>query len=287
MEDEYEKSKKKLMKNHLNMFYKSTQHNHISKIKTKDSELDYRNINNYKNNDYQDYSISYEEEESLNHKVNINKECSQLKLNNFHLNPSKNLSQNSSKNNNFFYNNPDKSILKIISEKKIIDGKYKIKSDNNLENNSIENDFTNIKTDIKIDILNRIKKIEQNEKKKNKQLNNFIESEEEEFSAILEKTENSESEYVKDDYYSSKPKNFKQNMLPEKSERTLKKENFEKFNKIKILLCQKFLNIIVSIISSKIKKNFMIIFENSKFIEIKRLGYDLGEKNSVIFNFIY
>lgn len=68
-----------------------------------------------------------------------------------------------------------------------------------------------------------------------------------------------------------------------KSEETLlQRDNNAKLNKIKILLSQKFLNIVVSIISSKLKCFFFTIFENAKYIKMKKLGYDLGDKNSVI-----
>ncbi len=64
-------------------------------------------------------------------------------------------------------------------------------------------------------------------------------------------------------------------------ENKLIQENSNKLNRLKLMVSQKFLNIFVSILSSKLKEYFINIINNSKYIKIKKLGYDLGEKNPV------
>ena len=72
------------------------------------------------------------------------------------------------------------------------------------------------------------------------------------------------------------------NFKSESNEINLKNINVYKFNKIKLFQSQKFLNIIFSYLLSKIKKIFLLIFENTKYLKLKNLGYNIGEKNCVI-----
>jgi hypothetical protein len=62
----------------------------------------------------------------------------------------------------------------------------------------------------------------------------------------------------------------------------LKNENKIKFNKIKLLLYQKLLNIFFSILGSNLKKEFKNFWEKLKFTKIKILGYKIDSENKVI-----
>jgi hypothetical protein len=61
----------------------------------------------------------------------------------------------------------------------------------------------------------------------------------------------------------------------------LKNENKNKFNKLKLLLYQKFLNILFSIVSTNIRKDFKIFFEKTKVFKLKNLGYNLEANKKV------
>jgi len=62
----------------------------------------------------------------------------------------------------------------------------------------------------------------------------------------------------------------------------LKHENKIKFNKIKLLLYQKLLNIFFSILGSNLKKAFKNFWEKMKLTKIKIPGYKIDSENKVI-----
>ena len=61
----------------------------------------------------------------------------------------------------------------------------------------------------------------------------------------------------------------------------LKIENTNKLNKLRLLLYQKFLNFLFSIICQNIRKDFKILMEKSKYLKIKNMGYKLDCNNKV------
>ena len=58
----------------------------------------------------------------------------------------------------------------------------------------------------------------------------------------------------------------------------IKKENDIKLNKLKLLMYQKLINILFSVISINIRKNVKAFFEYCKFFKIKSLGYKLDSE---------
>jgi hypothetical protein len=95
---------------------------------------------------------------------------------------------------------------------------------------------------------------------------------------------------IVDDFYESltEQKKFLLNHLNSQSEfinqhefKELKNENRNKFNKIKLLLYQKFLNILFSIVGSNLKKEFKNFWEKMKFTKIKTLGYKIDSEKKV------
>ena len=96
---------------------------------------------------------------------------------------------------------------------------------------------------------------------------------------------NSEEICVLDDYYESiaeEKKNLIQQLQISSSNEkiaNLKNENKNKLNKLKLLLYQKFLNIMSAIISLNIKKSFKIFTIQANFIKIKNLGYKINTDN--------
>jgi hypothetical protein len=65
----------------------------------------------------------------------------------------------------------------------------------------------------------------------------------------------------------------------------LKSENNNKFNKLKLLLYQKFLNILFSILGLNLRRGFKEFYENCRFLKIKLMGFKLENKDGVKFNF--
>ena len=61
----------------------------------------------------------------------------------------------------------------------------------------------------------------------------------------------------------------------------IKKENDIKLNKLKLLLYQKFINILFSVISINIRKNLKIFVENFRFYKLKSLGYKLDSEVNI------
>ena len=92
--------------------------------------------------------------------------------------------------------------------------------------------------------------------------------------------------YIVDDFYESlieqKKSLLSQLQLSNNDEfEELKNENRNKFNKIKLLLYHKLLNIFFSILGSNLKKKFRIFLEKVKFTKIKTLGYKMDSNNKV------
>ena len=93
--------------------------------------------------------------------------------------------------------------------------------------------------------------------------------------------------FVIEDFYESLT-GHKSNILsqlhdPNHALEELKIENRNKFNKIKLLLYQKFLNILFSILSVNAKNNFRIFFEKVKFTKINSMGYKIDAEKKVRF----
>jgi len=263
----------------------------------------------HKNND------NYIEENNL--VVNIpNKTISQLKLEKQNI-EFKYLNRKNI--NNFINNKEDYSKINNLKEGCLSESFYSQQANASKKYKILDKKFEvnlgsfNFQADLNLEILNRIKKIEEKEnlrekiENKNCSINNKIfikQTNKGEISSEVEEDyyqKESEFEFKNidsnesDDYenrvklegnnfifkknYFEKKKNdgFKENTVI-----TLKKDNLNKLNKIKILLSQKFLNIIVSILSSKLKKYLLTLFENAKYLKIKKLGYNIGENNTVI-----
>jgi hypothetical protein len=66
----------------------------------------------------------------------------------------------------------------------------------------------------------------------------------------------------------------------------LEKQNSVKFNKLKLLLYQKFLRIIISLIVVNLRKNLAIFFKKIKAYKFKILGYNFETTNKVKLNLI-
>jgi hypothetical protein len=61
----------------------------------------------------------------------------------------------------------------------------------------------------------------------------------------------------------------------------IKSEGNNKMNKLKLLLYQKFLNILFSIIGLNIRRGLKEFYENCKFLKIKTMGFKLDSNNKV------
>ncbi len=178
--------------------------------------------------------------------------------------------------------------IKNIEEKEKIKEKEKhdfINNKNYLKNkhsnfNYLDDDYINERECKRLDYLDEDDS-GLDEKIQNDHNDNYISDDDENFENVFEYNNNKIIPQRKEKFSDKKQKEISKPV----TEISLKKDNFNKLNKIILLLSQKFLNIIVSIISSKLKKYFLMMFENAKFIKIKRLGFDIGEKNAVI-NFI-
>ena len=106
----------------------------------------------------------------------------------------------------------------------------------------------------------------------------------------LEPEENCEFEesngvYIIEDIYESLSEDKKEILshlkVSDDKMNELKIENKNKFNKLKLLLYQKFLNILFSIMSSNIRKDLRIFFEKTKIFKLKNLGYNVEVNNKV------
>ncbi len=91
--------------------------------------------------------------------------------------------------------------------------------------------------------------------------------------------------YVIEDFYESLT-GHRSNILsqlhyPNDELEELKTENRNKFNKIKLLLYQKFLNIMFSILSINVKNSFRIFFEKVKFTKINSMGFKIDAEKKV------
>lgn len=109
---------------------------------------------------------------------------------------------------------------------------------------------------------------------------------ENEIEEIYENFEESQGIYAYDDDYESlvedKRKILSQiSMSNDDRINDLRNENKSKLNKLKLLLYQKFINIVFSIIGLNLRKEFRIFVEKTKFLKIKHLGYKLETNNKV------
>jgi hypothetical protein len=62
---------------------------------------------------------------------------------------------------------------------------------------------------------------------------------------------------------------------------SIRNDNNNKMNKLKLLLYQKLINILFSVIGLNLRRGFKEFYENCKFLKIKSMGYKLDNENKV------